>query len=78
MRTKLTLKLKRETISKGKSFARRKKTSLSRLIENYLDKLTGVENEPEISPIVKSLCGILAKNASHKSEYADYLIRKYR
>ncbi len=78
MDTKLTLRLKKKTIERGKIFARKRKTSLSKMIENYLDKLTGWEEE-EITPFVKSLSGVLkGESAEHKKGYADYLERKYK
>ena len=40
MDTKLTLKLNEDIIESAKEYAKAKKTSLSALIENYLQKLT--------------------------------------
>jgi len=44
MDTKLTLKLDQEIIEKAKRFARHRNTSLSMLIENYLQSLTNQED----------------------------------
>ncbi len=52
METKLTLRLKKKIIEKGKIYAKKQKTSLSKMVENYLDKITLVTQE-EISPLVK-------------------------
>lgn len=79
METKLTLKLKKNTIEKGKAFARKKKTSLSRIVENYLEKITEQPTESEISPLVKSLSGVMKSSSKDfKSEYAKYLRNKYK
>lgn len=79
METKLTLKLKRNVIEKGKAFAKKRRTSLSRLIENYLEKITEQPNEPEISPLVKSLSGVTkASTRDIKSDYSKYLKNKYK
>ena len=43
MDTKLTLKLEQSVIEKAKDYAKRQKTSLSRLIENYLLDITDEE-----------------------------------
>ena len=43
MDTKLTLKLEQDIIEKAKDYAKLRKTSLSKLIENYLQRIT---NEP--------------------------------
>lgn len=82
MDTKLTLKLDERVIEKAKIYAKNQQTSLSRLIENYLFALTKeqqVEDE-NITPLVKSLSGIvdLAEDEKHKSDYAEYLTKKYK
>jgi hypothetical protein len=60
MDVKLTLKLDDEVIRKAKVFALEHQTSLSKLIENYLQKLTNEPHQEElITPIVKELSGIL-------------------
>lgn len=81
MDTKLTLKLDQEIIEKAKRFARHRNTSLSMLIQNYLQSLTNQEDSGDkITPLVKSLSGIidLPENYDHKKEYTDFLIRKYK
>jgi hypothetical protein len=81
MDTKLTLKLEQQVIEKAKGYARSRKTSLSKLIENYLQKITTDNNDNEkITPLVKSLSGIidLPKDYDHKNGYADFLINKYK
>ncbi len=78
MDAKLTLRLKKKTIERGKSFARKRRTSLSKMIENYLDRLAGSEDE-EITPLVKSLSGVLkGESVDFKKNYAEYLERKYK
>lgn len=81
MDTKLTLKLEQSVIEKAKDYAKRQKTSLSRLIENYLLDVTDEENAQEkITPLVRSLSGIidLPDDYDHKKDYADYLAKKYK
>ena len=81
MDTKLTLKLEQEIIEKAKEYAKSRKTSLSKLIENYLQKITSQnEGNEKITPLVKSLSGIidLPKDFDHKDGYADFLINKYK
>ncbi|MDN4165325.1 DUF6364 family protein [Cytophagales bacterium LB-30] len=81
MDTKLTLKLDHEVIEKAKEYAKSKKTSLSSLIENYLQKITeDNKGKRKVTPLVKSLSGIvdLPKDYDHKEDYADYLINKYK
>ncbi len=81
MDTKLTLKLNEDVIEKAKEYAKSKKTSLSVLIENYLQKLTNEkESKKTITPLVKSLSGVikLPKNYNDKKDYTDYLTTKYK
>ncbi len=81
MDIKLTLKLQQQIIEKAKDYAKTHRTSLSKLIESYLHKITADNSEKEkISPLVKSLSGILELPADydHKTEYADFLSKKYK
>ncbi len=81
MDTKLTLKLDQEIIEKPKRFARHRNTSLSMLIENYLQHITSQEGSSvSITPLVKSLSGIieLPESYDHKQEYGGFLVRKYK
>ena len=81
MDTKLTLKLEQEIIEKAKEYAKSHKTSISKLIENYLQKITdNKDGKEKITPLVKSLSGIidLPKDFDHKNGYTDFLINKYK
>ncbi len=80
MDTKLTLSLDKKTIEQAKKYARKKNTSLSKLIQNYLSKVTAADKEDiKISPLVKSLSGVIkvSKGSDYKKGYADYLADKY-
>lgn len=81
MDTKLTLKLEQAIIEKAKDYAKSHKTSLSKLIENYLLNITNEKGKEEkITPLVKSLSGIidLPKDFDHKKGYSDFLANKYK
>ena len=84
MESKLTLTLQKKTIEKGKAYARKKRTSLSKLVEKYIDQIIKESGEEEISPLIKSLSGVLKdKNASkswkeHRKDYAASLSKKYK
>jgi hypothetical protein len=80
MDTKLTIKLDEDVITRAKSYAKRRKTSLSKMIESYLDSVTKPESkEIEITPLVKSLSGVvkLTDDYDYKKDRTDYLIKKY-
>lgn len=80
MNTKLTLNLNKQVIESAKDYAKNHKTSLSQLIENYLSSLTKKEEkETKVSPLVKSLTGIIPNEQEndYKQEYYEYLNKKY-
>ena len=80
METKLTLKLENSVITRAKGYAKKRKTSLSKLVENYLAgvSLPG-KDDIKITPIVKSLSGIikLPSDFDYKKEYGKHLLKKY-
>ena len=81
MDTKLTLKLEENIIEKAKNYAKERRTSLSKLIENYLQVITTeTEQKEKITPLVKSLSGIikLPNDYDHKKDYSDYLTNTYK
>jgi hypothetical protein len=86
MDKKLTLSLDATVIDSAKSYAKSRKTSLSKMIENYLSLITSTaavepENgEVEVTPLVKSLIGVASvpDDYDFRADYADYLIEKYK
>jgi dsDNA-specific endonuclease/ATPase MutS2 len=81
MDTKLTLKLDKTIIEKAKKYASQHKTSLSKMIENYLNSITRKsQSNLEITPLVESLSGVIKieKDFDYKKEYASHLDEKYK
>lgn len=79
MDAKLTLKLDKEIIEKAKLYAQDKNTSLSKLIENMLAKITDKSSlKSENTPLVDSLSGIISSEDLNKEDYGDYLKNKYK
>jgi len=79
MDTKLTLKLDGDIIEQAKTYAKQKNTSLSKLIESYLGLLIDPKETQDVTPLVKSLSGviILPKNVDYKKDYKKHLLNKY-
>lgn len=80
MDTKLTIKLDNDVILRAKRYARHRRTSLSRMIESFLDSVTQNEvDDIEITPLVKSLTGVIKvpEDFDYKKERTDYLVKKY-
>ena len=79
MDAKLTLKLDKEIIKRAKQYAQDKNTSLSKLIENILSKVTDKTSfQTETTPLVDGLSGILSLDNMDKEDYSDYLEEKYK
>jgi ribosome recycling factor len=81
METKLTLRLRKSVIEKAKEYAHDQKTSLSKIIETYLDSITSTKkNDPDTTPLVDSLSGVikLKNDFDYKKEYTNYLTDKHK
>ena len=86
MDTKLTLKLDKVVIERAKEYAASRGSSLSRIIESFLQSLTNkvdsINNKTdiEISPFVKSMSsGVeLPADLDYKNDYSNYLSEKYK
>lgn len=79
MESKLTLKLNKKVINQAKSYAKDRNTSLSKLIENYLQTVTLKKKEKSvITPLVESLTGVIdMKDKDYRKDYTDFLSKKY-
>jgi hypothetical protein len=80
MDTKLTIKLDDDVITRAKRYAKNRKTSLSKMIESYLDTVTKPDSKKiKITPLVKSLSGLikLPVDYDYKKDYTDYLTKNY-
>ena len=81
MNTKLTLRISNSSVHRAKRFARKKKTSISKLVEAYLDNLSEPEKkEVRITPLVKKLSGVIKLPADYdyKKAYGNHISKKYR
>ncbi|MBA5628963.1 DUF6364 family protein [Moheibacter lacus] len=84
MSTKLTLNIDETTIAQAKAYAKKSGISVSKLVENYLNSLTSKRinknNEIEITPLVKSLTGVISlpEDFDYKKEIAEILTEKYK
>lgn len=75
------MNVNKNVIEKAKEYAKSHNISLSRLIESYLSSLNvNKETEIEITPLVKSLSGVinLENDFNSREIYTDYLIEKYK
>ena len=79
MDTKLTLKLNAAIIQQAKTYAKKKNTSLSKLIESYLGLLVNPQKKQAVTPLVKGLSGVidLPENFDAKANYRKHILKKY-
>lgn len=82
MLTKLTLSIEKELIQKAKYVAKKRKTSISQIVEEHLKRIIAEEQAElaSISPITKSLFGIasdLSTSESYKDLVAESRTSKY-
>ena len=82
MNTKLTLTLDERVINKAKIYARKKGSSLSGIVENYLKAVTKNsvnDADEDLSPLVKSLKGSFnaPPGFDYKKELQNELQKKY-
>ena len=77
MQTKLTLRLEDSLIKQAKSYAIQHDKSLSQVVADYFQMLTQESGKSGISPITKSLIGILDSNNIDENDYKKHLEEKY-
>ena len=78
--TKLTLSVARGVVERAKRYAARRKTSVSRLVERYLELISRPPRlEPEsVPPVLARLRGVLKGTGRHLRGYRRYLEKKHR
>ena len=74
--SKLTVRVPRNLIEGAKHYARLNHTTVTRLVSEYLRRLTNQSDLPDDAPIVKRLSGILPENISVE-DYKKYIDEKY-
>jgi len=77
MQTKLTLRLEDSLIQQAKNYAKQHDKSLSQVVADYFHILTQQTEKSGISPITKSLIGILDSNNVDENDYKKHLEEKY-
>ena len=79
MNTKLTLRMDEFLIESAKECSVRTGKSLSRIVADFFRVIIEekLEEEYQITPIVKSLSGILKESSLDKIDYKKHLEEKY-
>lgn len=77
--TKLTLTIDEDVVRKAREYTARHNTSISGLVNRFLEGLSESNEPPEAEdypPVLRRLVGILPETAD-ESEYHEYLEEKY-
>jgi len=77
---KLTLSVDETVVVAAKRYATARGTSVSRLVETFLDAIArpGARPDRELPPVTRRLRGVLKNANLDRDHYLDYLERKYR
>jgi hypothetical protein len=73
---KLTLSIDETVIERARKYSDLHRTSISRLVSNYLNALASDDPESGLSPAVRRLMGILPPEAG-RDEYRRHLEEKH-
>jgi hypothetical protein len=77
--TKLTLSVEQGVVKRAKRYAAGRGTSVSRLVERYLDLVSRPAPEAvDPTPVLKRLRSELKRASVEVADYRRYLERKYR
>ncbi len=74
--TKLTLSVHAKVVQQAKRYARARRTSVSHLVETYLQLLGGAGVGSGDPPVLHELRGLLRRGSP--IDYRRHVIRKYR
>lgn len=74
MNAKLTLSVDEKVVKKAKAYAKENDTSVSQLVEEYLDRISK-RKDYGFTGVVAELAGIIPDN--YEDDRADYLEKKY-
>ena len=80
MQTKLTLRLDSNVITRAKRLAKKRGTSVSRLVSDYFKGAAGADRtsaKDDLPPITRALAGSLAGSKLDERDYRRYLEKKY-
>lgn len=77
MNTKLTLNISDSVIAKAKIVARKNRTSISRLVESYLTKITSQSELSVVDAIIKNAPAKKTARGSEKKVLFERLKTKY-
>lgn len=77
---KLTLSVDARIVARAKTFAQKRGTSVSRLVERYLDAVSSPAAlaDQDLPPVTRRLLGVLRGQKIDRADYTAHLEQKYR
>ncbi|HET8770074.1 MAG TPA: DUF6364 family protein [Gemmatimonadaceae bacterium] len=66
-----------DALERAEAFSRRKGTTVSRLVSDFLRSLPDDEAPLELPPVVRRLYGLAAGGTTDREAYREYLYEKY-
>jgi hypothetical protein len=77
---KLTLSVDARVVARAKTFAQKRGTSVSRLVERYLDAVSSpaTPRDAELPPVTRRLLGVLRGAKMDRADHVSHLEHKYR
>ena len=83
MQTKLTLRMEEDLIERVKSYSQKVGKSVSQLVADYIKMLPEAKQKsgkeaPNLTPIVRSMIGVLRGANIDEEDYRRHLEEKYR
>ena len=77
---KLTLSVNAAIVSRAKSVAQKRGTSVSRLVERYLDAVSSPAelSGEQLPPVTRRLLGVLRGQKFDRADYRAHLEQKHR
>jgi hypothetical protein len=79
MITKLTLRMDEELIASAKAYSEKTGKSISRIVSDLFEMIKNEKFKEDypLSPIVRSLKGVMKNNQIDEQDYKDYLEKKF-
>jgi hypothetical protein len=77
MTTKLNLTIEESTALKAKAYAAKNNTSISKLVNDYLSKITATSGKRKQKSFAEKYSGILTNTISIDKAKEEYLNKKY-
>ncbi len=74
--SRLTLNIDNQVVQRAKQYAKERGTSVSALVERYLDAVSRPLKPVEDPPVLREIRGILRNG--DREDYRQHLIEKYR